>query len=413
MSPTSIRSWVPPAHLGALILTLATNSAVGFQLPIIARKEFHAGDWQTLLITAAPAVLLILSIFWGDILRRVSLPKYLVIYWCCALLPLAGIALAPNFWTFATCFIISSCGTASWPAVHGEIMKRLYPDRSRGRIYGFIVTFSTLAAASGSYGLGLWLKHDPQAFRLFIPLATCVQAVGVTGLVLVLHHAGVLAGRTYDQSQDNRSISERFFEPIAHMRTVLAGDRVFARYEAAFMTYGAAWMICEALKPILMTDKLHLDYAQIGTSAFMAFQISVAACTFAAGFVMDKLGPARLCCLTFAIYPLYPIGLAMADSSHDLLLASVVYGVCTAGVNAGWLLGPVSLAPTPDKVPHYVAIHATMVGLRGTVFQFLGIGLYKLTGSFTLSFAIAALAFAWASWQMWRLFVLMRSQGRA
>jgi MFS family permease len=410
LSPTTLRPWIPIAHLLSLIFCTATGSAVSFQLPIIARKAFGADDWQTLIITSAGAVLLILSIFWGDVLRRTSLPRYLAIYWAMALLPLAGIAFADGIGVMISCFLLAACGGAAWPAAHGEIMKLLYPDRLRGRIYGFIVTFSTLAAAAGSYGLGKWLYADPEAFRVFLPIAAGAQAMGLVGLTLTLRAAGVLGDRKHDASLDERSIRERFIEPLTHTAEVLRTDKIFGRYEAAFMIYGAAWMICEALKPALMTDKLQLNYAQIGINAFMAFQIGVVACTFLAGVLMDKLGPARLCCLTFAIYPLYPIGLTLAQNEQHLLMASIIYGVCSAGVNAGWLLGPVTLAPTPAKVPQYVAIHATMVGLRGTVFQFLGVALYKMTGSFHVSFVIAALCFAWASWQMWALHKVMMAR---
>jgi MFS family permease len=405
-----VRAWIPPVHFAALVLAIGTNSAVSFQLPIIARKAFGAGDWGTMLITAAPAVLLILSIFWGDLLKRVSIPRYLACYWACALLPLGVIALAGEFWVFALAFIVASCGGAAWPTVNGEVLKAIYPDRVRGRVYGAIVTCTTLASAGGSFALGQWLARDAEAFRLFIPLAIACQALGLGLLTLLLARTGVLGRRTHDATPDRRSVGARIIEPLSHTAEVLRSDRVFARYEAAFMTYGAAWMICEALKPSLMVDRLALTYDQIGTSAFMTFQLCVAAMTFPAGLLMDKLGPARLCALAFGLYVLYPVALMSAGDAGGLMLASAVYGACSAMVNAGWMLGPVSLAPSPEKVPQYVAIHASMVGLRGTVFQFLGVALYKLTGSFTASFSVAALAFAWGSWQMWSLHRMMGAE---
>jgi len=407
-----VRGWVPIVHFVALVLAISTNSAIAFQLPIIARKAFGAGDWGTMLITAAPAVLLILSIFWGDLLKRVSIPRYLACYWACALLPLGVIALAQDFWLFALAFVIASCGGAAWPAVNGEVLKAIYPDRLRGRLYGAIVTCTTLATALGSYGLGHWLSLDPQAFRWFIPLATACQAMGLGLLTLLLWRSGVLGRRTHDSVRDARSIVQRVVEPLTHTAQVLKGDRIFARYEAAFMTYGAAWMICEALKPSLLVDKLNLSYNQIGFSAFMTFQLCVAAMTFPAGALMDRLGPARLCTLAFGLYALYPLALMLAADEHGLMIASAIYGACSAMVNAGWMLGPVSLAPSPEKVPQYVAIHASMVGLRGTIFQFLGVALYKLTGSFHVSFIVAAVAFAWGSYQMWRLHKIISAARR-
>jgi hypothetical protein len=78
------------------------------------------------------------------------------------------------------------------------------------------------------------------------------------------------------------------------------------------------------------------------------------------------------------------------------------------------MLGPVSLAPTPDKVPQYVAIHATFVGIRGKIFQGLGVLIYTLTHSFVLPFLLAAAAFGWSAFQMWQLNrIMMRSKSES
>ena len=52
------------------------------------------------------------------------------------------------------------------------------------------------------------------------------------------------------------------------------------------------------------------------------------------------------------------------------------------------------------------------VGLRGILAQGLGMLIYRLTGDFTVPFAVAVLAFAWAAWQMWRLSGAARSAPR-
>lgn len=391
-------------HVLSLVLIASTNTAVGFTLPIVAKKVFDASKWQVLLMTAAPAVLLALSIFWGDQLKRTRLIPYLLTYWGFALVPLGVIGLSQPFWLVIAVFLVHCIGQAAWPVVNGEILKAMYPDSVRGRLYGLIITCTTIGAAGMAYGLFAWLERNPQAFRTFMPVASVVQLAGIGILCWLLWKSGVLAGRK--PVTERASFSQRVFEPLTHTSAVLRNDKMFARYEAAFMTYGAAWMICEALKPNLLTDKLGLSFEEIGRSAFFTFQIAVAACTFLAGSLMDRLGAARLCVLAFGLYTLYPIGLATAAGADDIMLATVVYGICTAGVNAGWMLGPVSLAPSPDKVPQYVAIHATMVGLRGTVFQFLGIAMLQVTGSYSWSLGLAAILFAWASWQMWRLHVV-------
>ena len=88
---------------------------------------------------------------------------------------------------------------------------------------------------------------------------------------------------------------------------------------------------------------------------------------------------------------------------EQIFAAGAEYGIGMAGVQMGWMLGPVSLAPSPDRVPQYVAIHTTLVGIRGVIFQGLGMLLYKLSGDFHWPFALAAGAFLWAAIQMYRL----------
>ena len=196
------------------------------------------------------------------------------------------------------------------------------------------------------------------------------------------------------------------------MRQVLRADRTFYRYETAFMTYGVGWMICNALLPVLATDRLKMSYTQFVGSTQVVYPLCMLAMMYPMGWVMDRIGPTRTSGLAFAWLTLYPLGLWFAPTVTWVGVTTMFYGMAMAGVQLGWMLGPVSLAPSRDKVSQYVAIHATLVGLRGIVAQGVGMLLYRITGSFAWPFAIAAIAFAWGSWQMWRLHGAVRA-GRA
>jgi MFS family permease len=130
---------------------------------------------------------------------------------------------------------------------------------------------------------------------------------------------------------------------------------------------------------------------------------SMLAVTLPLGWLQDRVGAVRLSCLAFSLLTLYPVLLLTSSGVTTLALASVVFGFGMAGVQFGWMLGPVALAGTPEKVPQYVAIHATLVGVRGILFQGLGMAFYKLTGSFFWPLLAATITFAWAAWQMWQL----------
>lgn len=94
--------------------------------------------------------------------------------------------------------------------------------------------------------------------------------------------------------------------------------------------------------------------------------------------LMDRWGPAKTSGISFAVLTLYPIGLMLGDSTQ-LAIVSVIYGLCIWGRTWAGRSGRCPV-PSPQKVPQYVAIHATLVGPRGAVFQFVGVGIYKFTG---------------------------------
>ncbi len=404
--------WLVPLHMAGVVFIQGAITAVVFILPVLARKHFGASAGQTVLITAAPTVLYIVSIFWHAWLKRVGLSRYVMSYWLLNAGPLLLAPLVGGFGGLLVLHLIACVGGAGWPAMHGELLKRLYPDGSRGRMYAILSAAAMIAGAAASWLVGELLARDAWSFRWYMPAAAACMGLGTLFTLVVIRRAGIDDGRTSAVRAPGGSaaanVMETVVRPVLHMREILAADRVFARYEAAFMTYGVGWMICYALVPLIATDRLGLPYDRVAENTHVAYLVAMVVATFPAGWLMDRLGATRTSAISFAAYVLYPLGLILASSAGQLGAASLVYGVCAAGVSVGWMLGPVSLAPSPEKVPHYVAIHATMVGLRGTVFQGVGVGLYVLTGSFTAALVIAATAFAWGAQQMWSLHRLQR-----
>jgi MFS family permease len=385
-------------HALSMVLTQSSWTAMTFILPVVARKHFDATPGQVLLVTMAPLVLASVSIFWGALLQRTTIGLYLLIYWAVSALPLVGLAATTSFWPLLALHLVSSLGYAAWSSANGELVKRLYGDASRGRAYAVLTTSSMLGGAGLSALVGRLLTADPESFRWYMPALVFAQLLGVLLLAWLVRRTGAERAGVGERWTINQLL-----EPIVHMRGVLAKDRVFFRYEAAFMTYGVGWMICFALVPLIVTDKLKLDYNTIASSTAVAMLLATVTFTLPFGMLNDKIGPVRTSAVAFGLYVAYPLLLIWATDATQLTIASVVYGICSAGANVGWLLGPVSLAPTHADVPRYVAIHATLVGLRGTVFQGVGVGLYALTGSFTPALILAAIGFAWASWQMVQL----------
>ncbi|MBL8760264.1 MAG: MFS transporter [Phycisphaerae bacterium] len=399
-------------HLLGVGLIQSTAMAVMFMLPVLARREFHANKLETLIVTAAPTILFSLSIFWNDYFSRRSLARYLLIYWAIGCLPMALVAFAHSYWQLLVPHLIASVGGAGFHPAAGGLLRSLYPERVRGRMYSILWGGSMVVSALMGYAIGEWLNRDPQAFRLYLPLIAGLQLGGVLIFIWVSHLSGHSGDRVL-KGADDRGRLKRLIEPIAHMGQILKADPVFARYEAAYMTYGIGWMICYALLPLLVTDKLNLPYDKVAESTHVAYLAAIVVMLYPAGLLMDRLGAVRSTGLSFALLTIYPVGYMLAGNDRDLLISSVLYGMAHAGASVGWMLGPVSLAPSPDKVPQYVAIHATLVGIRGKIFQGLGVLLYAMLGRFDIPLALAAAAYAWSAVQMWQLHRRMKSTARA
>ena len=384
-------------HMVFMVVLAVTNLV--WLVPILARLQFAASDWQTTMVTTAVPAFLLASIFWNGLLQRWTLRRYLLLHWLLAVFPLGCIGLAQDYWQMLACHIISSAGMAGWAPANGALLKRFYPDAIRGRAYGTLAMMQLAGGMGAAYFVGVWLGHHSGAFRIFFPAAAIVNLMGIGLLLWLVSRA---RKRVHGPSGAARS-GRDLLVPVLNMGKVLRADRRFLRYELAFMTYGAAFMFCEALLPVMATDRLGMRYEDFAHSTQYVRSMATLALMMPMGWIMDRLGPMRTSAIAFCILALYPVLLATATSVAGVTAASVVFGFGLAGVFMGWMLGPVMLAGSAAKAPQYVAIHATMVGIRGLFFQGLAMSCYKLTGSFAVPFVAAALAFLWAAVQMWRL----------
>ncbi|WP_320046841.1 MFS transporter [uncultured Ilyobacter sp.] len=372
-------------------------------MPMLVRLRFgddnpDIKDWQTTLVTAAIPTLMMFSIFWAELLSWIRVRTYLLLFWLVAALPLGLISLAGDYWQFLACHVVSCIGFASWPPVYGKLLKQFYPDSIRGRAYAVLNLTMFAGSAGAVYLVGRWLEQRPDAFRMFFVGACAVQLLGVLILIALVSKAG-----TDTRPPARRGSWKAPLVPLLEMGRLLRQDRTFLRYEAAFMTYGAAFMICEALLPVLATDRLDMRYEEYAHSTQMILRGAMLVLTLPMGWLLDKAGPIRTSGLAFAVLGLYPLLLLVATGPSGVATASLVYGCGLAGVMMGWTLGPILLAGSADKVPLYSGVHASLVGLRGVVFQSLGMLMYKLTGSFSIPLILAATLFAFAAAQMWLL----------
>lgn len=390
-------------HMFAAFCCQGVWYGVSAMMAVLARKRFGAGDWQTVMITAAVPTLMIMSIFWGDLLRRVSIRRFLAIHWAATMAPLALAALSSDFWMLLVCHMLAATGAAGWSPVSGDLLKGFYGDATRGRAFALVNSAMFAGMMVVSYSIGHGLDLNESIFRIYLPAAAALYGIGIVILRRLVTVTRLEHGRPATLAAQKPLELRGLLAPIGNTRQILRQDLTFFRYETAFMTYGVGWMICHALLPVLATDRLHMSYTAFAGSTQVIYPLCLIIMTFPMGWLTDRIGPVRTSAFSFVWLAFYPVGLAFAYSVAAVGGSTVIYGTAMAGVHMGWMLGPVALAPSREKVAEYVAIHATMVGIRGVAAQVLGMAIYRLTGSFGWSFGIAAAAFVLAAWQMFRL----------
>ncbi len=394
-----------------LVNTVLFSNAV-WLVTLLVRLHFGSADaatkdWQTTLVTAAVPTCFLLSIFWHELLRRVTLRTYLAVFWLVAVLPLGCIAFVRNYEQLLGCHLIATIGFAGWAPVNGKLLKSFYDDAVRGRMYAVLNVVALGGGIAAVYVVGRWMEAAPEAFRPYFVASAVLQIAGLALLVRLARLTG-----TADEPAPAEPWRAAVLRPLHNMHAILRTDRRFRRYEIAFMNYGAAFMICEALLPVLTTARLGMRYEEYAHMTQVATKVAMLALMLPMGWLLDRIGPMRTSAVAFAGLSAYPLLLLAATGPWGIAAASGVFGFGMAGVMMGWMLGPVILAGRAADVPQYVAIHATLVGVRGVIFQGAGMGLYQLTGSFTWPFLAAAVAFFWAAVQMWRLHRDLPTEGR-
>lgn len=374
--------------------------ALAAMIPVLLRKHFAAGEWTVAIATSAVAMMSALSILWNELYRRLCPRRYLLLLWLTAALPLGLVAACHSPHAVLACVLLGAMGTAGMGPLNADILRSCYPPKARNRVFSLCYAAGQLTVMVAAYGLGRWLDLDAESFRIYLPVGALVMGAG-----LVLQ-GRITRQRLFQERQrpvQDRSLAASLAGAYRRMNQTLRGDRRFRRYETAFFTYGMGWMICYALLPFFVVDVLGLDYSEVAAATQSAFQFTLLLMTIPMSHLLDRAGPIRLSAAAFALLVIYPLGLLATGSVGMLTLVTVVYGIGMAGVNLAWTLGPVSLSPSAGEAPTYLAIHATLVGLRAIIAQFPAVALYKWTGSVQLPLLAAGVCFATGSLLMYRL----------
>lgn len=293
-------------------------------------------------------------------MRRITPKTFAVTSWTLGRIVLMLVAFAsgaPALLALAT--VLWLLEIVPGPA-YARILQSIYPITHRGKIMA-LVRFGmalTILIATPLIGLGL----DQLGYRVVFPLA------GVLGLVSSL--VFIKMRIVVEPSGSNARSSA-----LDAMR-VVTRNRRFMMYQLGVVLFGLAALAASPMYPDVQINHLHLSYTDLGLLGLVQ-SISWLIGYFVWGRIVDRYGALWCIVLTFIIQAVAPLTYAFATTGWMLLPAFIAIGLVMAGGDIGFTSSCLELSD-PDRTQEYAVAQSTIIGLRGFVAPFWGVGLLGL-----------------------------------
>jgi MFS family permease len=171
---------------------------------------------------------------------------------------------------------------------------------------------------------------------------------------------------------------------------LLKADPPFRTYETGFMLYGFGLNMTAPMLVLFGEEALGCSYDEWTTANGLAYPFAYLCTVALLGRLVDRLGVVRLCTLSFGLLGVYFALLPLVHGVGALVATYVVFGVCMAGVNLGWNLGPLHFAPK-GRSHLYMSVHVGLVALRSTFAPLAGYAVYSFVSPEAAFLSSAAL----------------------
>ncbi len=376
--PKSARASAKIDLIAAILYGLFGGLTTPF-IPVIGRR-MGASTLQVSLLVGAPALVLLLSLWWANLVRR-SRPVRLMVWGAtvgrCLFLLMPWIRHPAGYVSVVLGYhAVTSLGQLGY----AQVMRAVYPAEARGRIMALVRIGMALAWVAGSL-LGGRLMDSIPFHWVFVGAALFGAA---SALVFARLHVPNV------EDEEDRIT-------LAGTLSTLRKNRIFVRFLTGFFIFGfGGWMLTAAV-PILLVDVLRASTFQVGLLGAVTSGMWLVA-YYGWGRMIDRRGPAGALRTIFLVGALTPVIFLLAQNAWMALPAGIADGSTSAGVDLGWLTAILAYAPA-GAVRHYVAIFNTLVGIRGFSAPMLASALMPEIGPRGI-FAISTVLMLLGAWVM-------------
>ena len=338
--------------------TLLYTVFAGLTAPFIGlvlRRDFGATPLQLAVTSSACGACLLLSLLWAKSFHgRPPLPylvwpgflargAFLLTPFVSSPWGLAGIAIARDFF-----------GAAVAPA-QAAVVERVYRRAERGRALGRVrmagaVLGTALALVAGQL-------FDRVGYRwIFVAAALLGMAASLSLRRLVVPEPENGAGEA----------------PAGLLGAwqMVREDHAFRRLLIASFLFGFGCWIQTPAHPLLLVDVLHVSASQVGALGAVAAVAGLGASAYWARLV-DRKSSLEALRVMYFLGGMTPLIYYVAWSPWVLVASAVTDSMVSVGLELVWMMAIIDVAG-PQRTAHYVAIGATLAGVRGITGPLVG-----------------------------------------
>lgn len=276
-------------------------------------------------------------------------------------------------------------GTVMWllefipNPIYARIVQAIYPIRNRGKIlslvrFGMALTLLIFTPVAG------WAL-DHLTYHVVFPIAA------LFGVASALVFLAIRMDREPPPTVPPSTVPRQSTRHT--LRTVLR-NKPFMVFQLGVVMFGIAGLSVNPLFPSVQINRLGLTYTDIGLLG-LAQSISWLAGYVLFGRIIDQRGALFCTAIAFALQAVAPFTYAFASAGWMLLPAFIGLGLVSAGADLGLTSSMLELAED-GHVQEYAAAQSLVIGSRGIIAPFIGVGLLAMGLSQSLVFVLAGVA---------------------
>jgi len=341
--------------ISATLLFTVFAGLTGPFIGLILRAELGATPLQLAVMSSAGGACLLLSLLWARAFHgRHPLP-YLVWTGFVARGVFLLVPFVSSAWSFVGLVIARDFfGAAAAPA-QAAVVERVYPRAQRGR------ALSMIRMAGAVLGIGLALA----AGQLFerVGYRWIFVAAALLGMAASLRQRGLPV-------PEPESVGGTPPAGLLGAWLAVRDDRAFRRLLIASFLFGFGCWIQTPAHPLLLVDVLHVSASQVGVFAAVAAAATLAGSAYW-GWLVDRRSSLEALRVMYLVGAVTPLIYYVAWNPWVLAASAVTDSLVGIGLELVWMMAIIDVAG-PQRTAQYVAIGATLAGVRGVVGPLVG-----------------------------------------